>query len=101
MPPRNPTWAYDELIVTLDLYLREGLLDDTDSRVIELSDVLNALPIHTVRPNEERFRKPQRRRDEARQPRCARSQLSPAQGLMQAAAATPKSGSGTPRILRP
>ena len=58
MPPRNPTWAYDELIVTLDLYLREGLLDDTDSRVIELSDVLNALPIHTVRPNEERFRNP-------------------------------------------
>jgi 5-methylcytosine-specific restriction enzyme A len=56
--PRNPTWAYDELIVALDLYLRDGLLDDTDARVIELSEVLNALPIHTVRPDEERFRNP-------------------------------------------
>jgi 5-methylcytosine-specific restriction protein A len=55
---RNPTWAWDELILALDLYLRHGLVDDRDSRVIELSEVLNELPIHTVRPDEERFRNP-------------------------------------------
>jgi 5-methylcytosine-specific restriction protein A len=36
-PPRNPPWAEEELTLVLDLYLREGLLDDADPRVIELS----------------------------------------------------------------
>lgn len=54
----NPNWAYDEIILALDLYLREGLLDDSDPRVIELSEVLNGLPIHTVRPDAEKFRNP-------------------------------------------
>jgi 5-methylcytosine-specific restriction protein A len=55
---RNPSWAYDELILALDLYLRNGALDDRDQRVIELSELLNALPIHTARPDAERFRNP-------------------------------------------
>ena len=55
---RNPPWAVDELVLALDLYLRCGLLDDTDPRTIELSEVLNSLPIHTVRPDMERFRNP-------------------------------------------
>lgn len=55
---RNPTWVFDELILALDLYLDGGLLDDSDARVIELSQVLNRLPIHTQRPDEERFRNP-------------------------------------------
>lgn len=53
---RNPTWTTDELILALDLYLRAGLLDDSDPQVVELSRVLNGLPIHTVRPDLERFR---------------------------------------------
>ncbi len=49
---RNPTWAFDELALALDLYLylylRESQLDDSDVRVVELSEPLNRLPIHTV-----------------------------------------------------
>jgi 5-methylcytosine-specific restriction enzyme A len=55
---RNPKWARDELILALDLYLRHGLLDDRHPEVIELSRVLNTLPIHTVRPDAEKFRNP-------------------------------------------
>jgi 5-methylcytosine-specific restriction protein A len=55
---RNPTWAYDELILALDLYLEIGPPDQRNPRVVELSNVLNALPIHTVRPDIERFRNP-------------------------------------------
>ena len=42
----------------MDLYLREGLLDDTDPKVIELSELLNRLPIHSNRPDGARFRNP-------------------------------------------
>lgn len=55
---RNPTWARDELILALDLYLRNGLLDDLDARVVDLSQVLNALPIHVSRPDRNKFRSP-------------------------------------------
>lgn len=55
---RNPAWAVDELILALDLYLDSGLLDDADPKVVELSEILNRLPIHTQRPDEERFRNP-------------------------------------------
>jgi 5-methylcytosine-specific restriction protein A len=55
---RNPPWAFDELILALDLYLDAGMLDDTDQRVVELSQLLNRLPIHTVRPDRDRFRNP-------------------------------------------
>jgi 5-methylcytosine-specific restriction protein A len=37
---------------------RPRLLSDSDAEVVELSEVLNALPIHTVRPDAEKFRNP-------------------------------------------
>ena len=56
---RNPPWAWDELILALDLYFSAGgALDDADPRAIELSGLLNELPIHPVRPDQERFRNP-------------------------------------------
>ena len=58
MATRNPPWAHDELILALELYLREGQLDSNHPLVSELSTVLNALPIHTVRPDAEKFRNP-------------------------------------------
>ncbi|MYF08578.1 MAG: hypothetical protein F4089_06350 [Gammaproteobacteria bacterium] len=57
-PPRNPPWAEEELILALHLYLREGLLDDKDQAVIELSRDLNALTLHPERPDADRFRNP-------------------------------------------
>jgi hypothetical protein len=55
---RNPPWSDEELILALDLYLRDGPLDGKDGRVVELSKVLNALTIHADRPDAERFRNP-------------------------------------------
>jgi 5-methylcytosine-specific restriction protein A len=37
---------------------RPRLLSDSDTEVVELSEVLNALPIHAVRPDAEKFRNP-------------------------------------------
>lgn len=54
----NPTWARDEVIIALDLYLRRGQLDDGHPEVIEVSEILNSLPIHTDRPDREHFRNP-------------------------------------------
>jgi 5-methylcytosine-specific restriction protein A len=54
----NPPWEVDELLLALDLYLDNGLLDDTDSRVVELSGLLHRLPIHDSRPDAPRFRNP-------------------------------------------
>ena len=56
MPPRNPPWAEQELILALDLYLRSGLLPAKDQAVAELSRVLNSLTIHSERPDAVRFR---------------------------------------------
>ena len=55
---RNPSWTHDELILALDLYLHDGLLDDSDARVVDLSDVLNALPIHSDHAHASTFRNP-------------------------------------------
>ena len=43
--PRNPTWTRDELILALDLYLRnrERLPDSDDAEIVELSQPLNSL----------------------------------------------------------
>lgn len=57
-PIRNPRWATEEVILALDLYLTRGLLDDQDTEVVELSAALNALEIHTERPDAERWRNP-------------------------------------------
>jgi 5-methylcytosine-specific restriction enzyme A len=57
---RNPPWTRDELLLALDLYLRRRpqLPGAEDPYVQQLSAVLNSLPIHTVRPDLERFRNP-------------------------------------------
>ena len=57
-PPRNPTWAEEELVLALDLYLGSGLLDDTNPAVVDLSDALNTLTVHSARPDPVRFRNP-------------------------------------------
>lgn len=58
--PRNPPWQRDELILALDLYFRHPpkTVSQTHPAVIELSELLNALPIHANRPDGERFRNP-------------------------------------------
>jgi 5-methylcytosine-specific restriction enzyme A len=43
--PSNPPWTIDELILALSLYFEHGALDDTDPLVVELSQIMNALPI--------------------------------------------------------
>ncbi|MGH2991776.1 MAG: hypothetical protein ACRDMA_18325 [Solirubrobacterales bacterium] len=58
MATRNPPWAEDELILALDLYLRKGLLDDTDPEVVELSKILNKLPSQVERRDRATFRNP-------------------------------------------
>jgi 5-methylcytosine-specific restriction protein A len=64
MPGRNPTWSRDELIVALDHYVRldfsknAGKLSQTSPDIVEISKLLNDLPIHSVRPDAKRFRNP-------------------------------------------
>ncbi|MXX88668.1 MAG: hypothetical protein F4Y68_05380 [Boseongicola sp. SB0665_bin_10] len=55
---RNPPWVDKELILALDLYLREGPLSATDQAVVALSNDLKALSVHSERPDELRFRNP-------------------------------------------
>lgn len=43
---KPPAWTRDEVILALDLYLREGALDDTHPDVQELSSILTGLPLH-------------------------------------------------------
>jgi 5-methylcytosine-specific restriction protein A len=58
MAQRNPPWTRDELILALDLYLRHhpSHISNAHPEVKKLSEVLNALPIHTDRPDSQRFR---------------------------------------------
>lgn len=58
MTGRNPNWARDELIIALDLYLTQGQLDERHQDVQRVSRILNALPIHTMRPDLDKFRNP-------------------------------------------
>src|SRR5579859_6853658 len=57
---RNPPWARDELILTLDLYFEmyPNIGDLTHPKIGDLSTLLNALPIHTHRPDAMRYRNP-------------------------------------------
>ena len=57
---RNPNWTRDEVILALDLYLRENRqqLGAHHPRVIELSRLLNRLPIHPPPLREAEFRNP-------------------------------------------
>lgn len=57
---RNPKWHRDEIILALDLYFRMDSSKMTSSHpdIIELSELLNRLPIHDIRPDEVKFRNP-------------------------------------------
>src|SRR5690606_30181092 len=57
---RNPKWQRDELILALDLYfqLEPGQIHAKNPHIVELSNILNKLPIHSDREQFERFRNP-------------------------------------------
>lgn len=57
---RNPKWHRDEIILALDLYFSptRGSIDDKNPKIIELSQILNALPLFYNKPDEARFRNP-------------------------------------------
>jgi len=57
---RNPKWHRDEVILALDLYysLESGQMNTKHPKVIELSNLLNKLPIHNNRPDKDKFRNP-------------------------------------------
>lgn len=57
---RNPKWHRDEIILALDLYFSadRGSIDDKNKKIVELSQVLNKLPLFPERPDEEKFRNP-------------------------------------------
>ena len=59
---RNPPWSREELILALDLYLRRKNDPNPPSTrhvdVVELSKILNRLPLHGDRPDAARFRNP-------------------------------------------
>ena len=57
---RNPKWHIDELILALDLYFVFVCAPSSAShpKVVEISEILNKLPIHTERPDADRFRNP-------------------------------------------
>ena len=52
----DPTWAEEELVLALDLYLRSGLLGAAHPDVLRLSDILKDLTIHSERRDSVRFR---------------------------------------------
>lgn len=54
--PRNPPWSREELLLALDLYLRAGMLDGDDARVIALSQLLGQLAAGQPQPDPTRFR---------------------------------------------
>jgi len=55
---RNPKWHRDEIILALDLYFAtdRGSMDSGNPKIIEVSRILNQLPIFPDRPDEEKFR---------------------------------------------
>jgi len=61
---RGPHWVHDELLLTLELYILECMgntkpvLGKTNAKVIEMSKLLNRLPIHNERFTNKEFRNP-------------------------------------------
>lgn len=57
---RNPKWHRDEIILALDLYLNpnRGPIDSRNPNIIELSELLNQLPIFETKPDKATFRNP-------------------------------------------
>jgi 5-methylcytosine-specific restriction protein A len=58
---RNPDWTRDELILALELYMRAGRrqLEASHPDVVQLSKLLNQLPIHNQVLRNSDFRNPQ------------------------------------------
>lgn len=50
---RNPKWNRDEIILALDLYFdkERGSIDANNSKIIELSNLLNSLSIFENKPD--------------------------------------------------
>lgn len=57
---RNPKWHRDEIILALDLYfkLEPGQINSRNPAIVELSQILNKLPIFEERPDSVKFRNP-------------------------------------------
>ncbi|MFJ3270340.1 HNH endonuclease [Streptomyces sp. NPDC086776] len=57
---KNPDWARDEVILACQLVMANGWkgLDAQDNRVLELSALLQLLPIHAEADRNEKFRNP-------------------------------------------
>ncbi|MGV9790040.1 HNH endonuclease [Streptomyces sp. NPDC003435] len=57
---KNPDWARDEIILACQLVMANGWrgLDANDQRVIELSGLLQLMPIHAEADRNEKFRNP-------------------------------------------
>ncbi|WP_275464855.1 HNH endonuclease [Streptomyces noursei] len=57
---KNPAWARDEIILACQLVMENGWkgLDAQDARVVELSALLQLLPIHAEAERNEKFRNP-------------------------------------------
>jgi len=53
---KNPKWHRDELILDLYLRLKPGEIHAKNPEIIELSDILNKLPIHNEKPDAVKFR---------------------------------------------
>lgn len=58
MPKGNPDWTRDEHILALDLYLKQGPLSKDHPAVVDLSAVLNRLPLHDHAAVGANFRNP-------------------------------------------
>lgn len=57
---RPPRWHRDEIILALDLYftIEPKEMDNKNPKVIELSELLNKLPIHKDKSESQKFRNP-------------------------------------------
>jgi 5-methylcytosine-specific restriction enzyme A len=57
---RNPDWTTDEVVLACELVARNGWrqLEDSDPRVIELSALLQGLPLHASHARMPNFRNP-------------------------------------------
>jgi 5-methylcytosine-specific restriction protein A len=57
---KNPKWHRDEAILALDLYFDKnlGTINSNNSKIIALSELLNRLPIHTHKSDQQKFRNP-------------------------------------------
>jgi len=55
---RNPAWSWDEEILAFDLYQAIGVAGPNAEKVLELSALLQTLPIHNANSRSPTFRNP-------------------------------------------